>query len=496
MTGLATLLTHTHTRDGLLRLLRQAHEEAGQPTLRTLERRARQNGTPVSKSSLSDMLAGRRLPSQGVVGAFLQACGIDDPADLAEWESAWSRAARDLAPQRSPEPDPTGIDLPPSESLGGRFAMVMGLDIADFGAAWRDDDARAHIRSALFSTVRSGFEEGRIPWSDVYCEDRGDGALVIAPSDASPEILLGLVLTEIARLVRRHNRLSSAVAQLRVRIALHVGYMRREGQGFSGHALVLPWRLVDARPFKQRCDEEEADVGVILSDYLYDEMVRNGILDPGDYVPLSLPVKGAVEQGWVRLLREPPTLGEPPTGVTVRDTSMSHEIEHVNTDELGSLRACTCQRHHKRAAIVALLRRTSPSQVLLAGQCYEDFADNYLEFVATLRDRERGSLEPGSHDGVFAALGDATPVSATASGQPIVTADAPHERYGLSAREAEIIELVAEGMSNPQISDRLFISQKTVKNHLNRIFAKLHVTNRSDAVEVWGRGGPKAEATP
>ncbi|MCX4568928.1 response regulator [Streptomyces albogriseolus] len=64
--------------------------------------------------------------------------------------------------------------------------------------------------------------------------------------------------------------------------------------------------------------------------------------------------------------------------------------------------------------------------------------------------------------------------------------------YGLSAREAEIMELIASGMSNQQIAATCFISEKTVKNHINRIFAKLHSTSRSEATAKWlgTRRGP------
>ncbi|MFD8266164.1 response regulator [Streptomyces althioticus] len=57
--------------------------------------------------------------------------------------------------------------------------------------------------------------------------------------------------------------------------------------------------------------------------------------------------------------------------------------------------------------------------------------------------------------------------------------------YGLSAREAEIMDLIASGMSNQQIAATCFISEKTVKNHINRIFAKLHSTSRAEAAAKW-----------
>lgn len=47
------------------------------------------------------------------------------------------------------------------------------------------------------------------------------------------------------------------------------------------------------------------------------------------------------------------------------------------------------------------------------------------------------------------------------------------------------MELIASGMSNQQIAATCFISEKTVKNHINRIFTKLHSASRSEAIARW-----------
>lgn len=57
--------------------------------------------------------------------------------------------------------------------------------------------------------------------------------------------------------------------------------------------------------------------------------------------------------------------------------------------------------------------------------------------------------------------------------------------YGLSSREVEVMDLIAAGMNNRQIAATCFISEKTVKNHINRIFAKLHSSSRSEAIAHW-----------
>jgi DNA-binding NarL/FixJ family response regulator len=57
---------------------------------------------------------------------------------------------------------------------------------------------------------------------------------------------------------------------------------------------------------------------------------------------------------------------------------------------------------------------------------------------------------------------------------------------GLSARESQIMTLIAEGHSNGQIAAQLVLAEKTVKNHVNRIYAKLGVGSRSAAISQWG----------
>jgi LuxR family maltose regulon positive regulatory protein len=52
----------------------------------------------------------------------------------------------------------------------------------------------------------------------------------------------------------------------------------------------------------------------------------------------------------------------------------------------------------------------------------------------------------------------------------------------LSERELEILELIAEGLTNPEIGSRLFIALNTVKGHARNIYGKLGVHNRTQAV--------------
>lgn len=59
--------------------------------------------------------------------------------------------------------------------------------------------------------------------------------------------------------------------------------------------------------------------------------------------------------------------------------------------------------------------------------------------------------------------------------------DAPLTSDPLSERELEVLALIAEGLSNQEIADRLVISERTARNHVGNILSKLHLANRTQA---------------
>lgn len=71
--------------------------------------------------------------------------------------------------------------------------------------------------------------------------------------------------------------------------------------------------------------------------------------------------------------------------------------------------------------------------------------------------------------------------------------ESPGSRFGLSSREMEVMELVAQGYPNGAIASRLFVADKTIKNHVNHIYAKLGVTTRAAAIALWLGSGTVRE---
>ena len=73
------------------------------------------------------------------------------------------------------------------------------------------------------------------------------------------------------------------------------------------------------------------------------------------------------------------------------------------------------------------------------------------------------------------------PVYVPATG--FVRDEAKVAALGLTPRELEILQLIAEGLSNREIGERLFVSEHTVKSHSSRLFDKLDVSRRTQAVQ-------------
>jgi DNA-binding NarL/FixJ family response regulator len=98
--------------------------------------------------------------------------------------------------------------------------------------------------------------------------------------------------------------------------------------------------------------------------------------------------------------------------------------------------------------------------------------------AAALARRARLSLTPTTDTAADAGLAPAAPPPPD-----------PLARFGLTAREREVLCLLADGRSNPEIGQALFISTKTASVHVSNILAKLGVSGRVEAAVVAHRLG-------
>ncbi|MGW1409360.1 response regulator [Streptomyces sp. NPDC002403] len=137
------------------------------------------------------------------------------------------------------------------------------------------------------------------------------------------------------------------------------------------------------------------------------------------------------------------------------------------------------------AAIAELARRGARSKVLVL-TTYDTDSDTLpaIEAGATgylLKDAPRDEL----FTAVRAAADGRTVLSPAVASRLISRVRTPAAgSEALSAREREVLELVAKGTSNREIAAELFISEATVKTHLTHVFAKLGAKDRAAAVAI------------
>lgn len=75
-------------------------------------------------------------------------------------------------------------------------------------------------------------------------------------------------------------------------------------------------------------------------------------------------------------------------------------------------------------------------------------------------------------------------VTVPAAVQPFALNEGRLKDLGITKRELEILELIAHGMSNREIAEKLFVSENTVKTHSSRLFDKLSAKRRTQAVQI------------
>jgi DNA-binding NarL/FixJ family response regulator len=155
-------------------------------------------------------------------------------------------------------------------------------------------------------------------------------------------------------------------------------------------------------------------------------------------------------------------------------------------DGIGATRRLVAE--HPGVAIVVLTTYADDGSVIEALQAG---ARSYLTKDADRTDIARalqaaaGGLtvfDPRVRATLLAAASTAPPAPEPESAPSRLAGPAPEPPDGLTHREVEILGLMAQGLTNPEIAERLFLSNHTVKTHINRIFAKTGSRDRVAAV--------------
>jgi DNA-binding NarL/FixJ family response regulator len=110
-------------------------------------------------------------------------------------------------------------------------------------------------------------------------------------------------------------------------------------------------------------------------------------------------------------------------------------------------------------------------------------------------------LDPRVHASLLRAASSSAPAMSTATAPATTTATAatPNEAPlpdGLTPREADVLRAIAAGQSNAEIATELYISEVTVKSHINHLFAKIRARSRAEAVRYAYDNGVVSPPSP
>lgn len=197
------------------------------------------------------------------------------------------------------------------------------MDVVSFTRPDRDNTDQLAIRAAMYETLRAAFQDSGIPWRRCLHEDRGDGVLIFVPADVSKVLLVGPVPARLAELLDAGNVLRPPRQRFRMRMVVHAGEVHRDPHGYAGYDVNMAFRLVDAGPLRAAMDDSQAAVGLIVSEGVYQGIVRHGYsgLDPRAYQRVRVQVKTADVPGWIRLVGDDvprvPAQREPAAGESV-----------------------------------------------------------------------------------------------------------------------------------------------------------------------------------
>ena len=195
---------------------------------------------------------------------------------------------------------PIGTPSRYQQALRGENCTVVITDVVAFGARKRTAEDRLIIREAL-SDMTQAATQGL---GGARAEDRGDGILIVIPPNVPTTQALDQLLLALPDALHRHNNNQHNPAQIQLRLAIDVGPVVSDTMGVSGEALIAAARLVEAPAFKEAFVGSTACLGIIVSQFVYDTVIKQS--RDQDYVTsyskVAVEVKEFHTTAWMKLI--------------------------------------------------------------------------------------------------------------------------------------------------------------------------------------------------
>lgn len=179
---------------------------------------------------------------------------------------------------------------------------ILVVDVERFSDYRRTDSQRLAVQHSLYDLLREALHDVGIEWDDCHHEDRGDGAMILAPAQI-PKVLFSDHLPDrLADGLRLHNELHRPEECIRLRMALHAGEVYFNEHGVVASAINMAFRLLEAAPLKEALRDSSDALAMIASSWFYHEVIRNSQkFRPEAYFPVPVDVKETNTTGWITM---------------------------------------------------------------------------------------------------------------------------------------------------------------------------------------------------
>ena len=207
---------------------------------------------------------------------------------------------------------------------------IVVIDVERFST--RTNTEQLAIREGMYRAVEVAFTSADIPWTTCHVEDRGDGMMILISSDVPKLRLFERLPDLLNNELRAHNARVRDEVRIRLRIAIHAGEVYEDRQGVVADAVNQTFRLVATPLLKAALASSASDLVVIVSDWCYQEVVRNHpSAQPQTYQRVDVAVKETRTIGWIRVPGRAPgaALARPDTGRSLDGAPLTAPQEHI-----------------------------------------------------------------------------------------------------------------------------------------------------------------------
>lgn len=178
---------------------------------------------------------------------------------------------------------------------------IVVVDVERFGDHRRTNLHRVAVRAGMYAALRRAFDATGIPWAALHRDDCGDGVMILVGPEVPKARLVEVLPLLLVEALHEHNAEHVVEERIRLRLALHAGEVYHDEYGVTGASVNLTFRLLDARPVKAALAGSRGVLAVVVSSWIFDEVVRHTSGAAADYRPIRVSVKETTTRAWVCL---------------------------------------------------------------------------------------------------------------------------------------------------------------------------------------------------